>query len=125
MNLPLTPVRFLRYSEQQFPRKTAVVCQDLRFTYAEFGNRVARRRREGGRSRGVSQLELPSATGSLLRSSGGGLHFASAQYSPGGAGAYLHSERFGSDVAVPGTRVCRSGGFVPARLAHGALISPT
>jgi fatty-acyl-CoA synthase len=42
MNLPLTPVRFLRYSEQQFPRKTAVVCQDLRFTYAEFGDRVGR-----------------------------------------------------------------------------------
>jgi fatty-acyl-CoA synthase len=40
MNLPLTPVRFLRYSEQQFPRKTAVVCQDRRFTYAEFGDRV-------------------------------------------------------------------------------------
>ena len=42
MNLPLTPVRFLRYAEQQFPRKTAVVCQDLRFTYAEFGDRVRR-----------------------------------------------------------------------------------
>ena len=28
MNVPLTPVRFLRYSEEQFPRKTAVVCQD-------------------------------------------------------------------------------------------------
>lgn len=42
MNLPLTPVRFLRYSEEQFPRKTAVVCQDLRFTYAEFGDRVGR-----------------------------------------------------------------------------------
>src|SRR6266436_5612806 len=42
MNLPLTPIRFLRYAEEQFPRKTAVVCQDLRFTYAEFGNRVAR-----------------------------------------------------------------------------------
>ncbi|HTW57695.1 MAG TPA: long-chain-fatty-acid--CoA ligase [Terriglobales bacterium] len=42
MNLPLTPVRFLRYAELQFPRKTAVVCQDLRFTYAEFGDRVAR-----------------------------------------------------------------------------------
>jgi fatty-acyl-CoA synthase len=40
MNLPLTPVRFLRYAEQQFPRKTAVVCQDQRFTYAEFGDRV-------------------------------------------------------------------------------------
>jgi fatty-acyl-CoA synthase len=42
MNIPLTPVRFLRYSEEQFPRKTAVVCQDLRFTYAEFGDRVWR-----------------------------------------------------------------------------------
>ena len=42
MNLPLTPVRFLRYSEEQFPRKTAVVCQDRRFTYAEFGDRVRR-----------------------------------------------------------------------------------
>src|ERR1700687_1098887 len=42
MNLPLTPVRFLRYSEEQVPHKTAVVCQDLRFTYAEFGDRVGR-----------------------------------------------------------------------------------
>jgi len=42
MNIPLTPVRFLRYSAQQFPRKTAVVCQDQRFTYAEFGDRVWR-----------------------------------------------------------------------------------
>src|SRR6516164_9594367 len=42
MNIPLTPVRFLRYPAQQFPRKTAVVCQDRRFTYAEFGDRVWR-----------------------------------------------------------------------------------
>jgi fatty-acyl-CoA synthase len=42
MNIPLTPVRFLRYSAEQFPRKTAVVCQELRFTYAEFGDRVGR-----------------------------------------------------------------------------------
>jgi fatty-acyl-CoA synthase len=42
MNIPLTPVRFLRYAEEQFPRKTAVVCQDKRFTYAEFGDRVRR-----------------------------------------------------------------------------------
>jgi fatty-acyl-CoA synthase len=42
MNLPLTPVRFLRYAEQQFPNKTAVVCQDQRFSYAEFGDRVRR-----------------------------------------------------------------------------------
>lgn len=42
MNLPLTPVRFLRYSEQQYPRKTAVVCGEQQFTYVEFGQRVAR-----------------------------------------------------------------------------------
>ena len=40
MNIPLTPLRFLRYPEQQFPRKTAVVCGDKRFSYAEFGARV-------------------------------------------------------------------------------------
>jgi acyl-CoA synthetase (AMP-forming)/AMP-acid ligase II len=42
MNLPLTPVRFLRYAEQQFPQKTAVVCGERRFSYAEFGDRAAR-----------------------------------------------------------------------------------
>ena len=42
MNIPLTPVRFLRYAEQQFPNKTAVVCQAQRFTYAEFADRPAR-----------------------------------------------------------------------------------
>jgi fatty-acyl-CoA synthase len=42
MNIPLTPVRFLRYSAQQFPGKTAVACQDRRFAYAEFGDRVWR-----------------------------------------------------------------------------------
>jgi acyl-CoA synthetase (AMP-forming)/AMP-acid ligase II len=42
MNIPLTPVRFLRYAEQQFPRKTAVVCGDQRFTYAQFAERAYR-----------------------------------------------------------------------------------
>src|ERR1700716_571935 len=42
MNVPLTPVRFLRYAQQQFPHKTAVVCQDLRFSYSEFADRVGR-----------------------------------------------------------------------------------
>src|SRR6202522_2062836 len=42
MNIPLTPVRFLRYAEQQFPGKTAVVCGDHRFTYAQFGERASR-----------------------------------------------------------------------------------
>jgi fatty-acyl-CoA synthase len=42
MNIPLTPVRFLRYAEQQFPGKTAVVCGDQRFTYAQFAERAHR-----------------------------------------------------------------------------------
>src|ERR1700745_48198 len=42
MNIPLTPVRFLRYAEQQYPGKTAVVCGDHRFTYAQFGERASR-----------------------------------------------------------------------------------
>lgn len=42
MNIPLTPIRFLRYAEQQYPRKLAVVCGSERFNYAEFGARVSR-----------------------------------------------------------------------------------
>src|SRR5437870_5008277 len=42
MNIPLTPIRFLRYAQQQFPHKTAVVCGDQRPTYAEFAGRAAR-----------------------------------------------------------------------------------
>jgi len=42
MNVPLTPLRCLRYAEQQYPRKTAVVCGELRFTYAQFAERAAR-----------------------------------------------------------------------------------
>ena len=42
MNIPLTPLRFLRYAEQQYPRRTAVVCNQERFTYAEFADRTRR-----------------------------------------------------------------------------------
>lgn len=42
MNIPLTPIRFLRYAAEQFPRKTAVVCGAERFTYAQFGSRANR-----------------------------------------------------------------------------------
>jgi fatty-acyl-CoA synthase len=41
MNIPLTPIRFLRYAEQQFPNKEAVVCGDERFTYTQWADRVA------------------------------------------------------------------------------------
>ena len=42
MNVPLTPIRFLRYAEQQFPAKTAIVCRDERFTYSQFADRASR-----------------------------------------------------------------------------------
>src|ERR1700756_636427 len=42
MIIPLTPLRFLRYSSQQYPGRTAVVCGDQRFTYAQFSDRTAR-----------------------------------------------------------------------------------
>jgi fatty-acyl-CoA synthase len=41
MNIPLTPLRCLRYAEEQYPRRTAVVCGELRFTYAQFAQRAA------------------------------------------------------------------------------------
>src|SRR5437899_12479835 len=40
MNIPLTPVRFLRYAEQQFPGTTAIVCREQTFTYAQFAERA-------------------------------------------------------------------------------------
>lgn len=42
MNIPLTPIRFLRYAEQQYPQRTAVACGKERFTYAQFAERVGR-----------------------------------------------------------------------------------
>jgi len=42
MNVPLTPVRFLRYAQEQFPSQPAVVCGEERFTYAQFAERVGR-----------------------------------------------------------------------------------
>jgi fatty-acyl-CoA synthase len=42
MNIPLTPIRFLRYAEQQFPGKTGIVCGAERFTYAQFAERAQR-----------------------------------------------------------------------------------
>src|SRR6202795_187148 len=42
MNVPLTPIRFLRYASEHYPGKLAVVCGDERFTYAQFAERVSR-----------------------------------------------------------------------------------
>ncbi|MGH9712872.1 MAG: long-chain-fatty-acid--CoA ligase [Candidatus Acidiferrales bacterium] len=41
MNIPLTPIRFLRYAAEQYPGKLAVVCDEHRFTYAQFADRVS------------------------------------------------------------------------------------
>src|ERR1700756_2787674 len=40
INIPVTPLPFLRYAEQQCPGRTAVVCNQHRFTYAEFADRA-------------------------------------------------------------------------------------
>jgi fatty-acyl-CoA synthase len=42
MNIPLTPLRCLRYAVEQFPRNVAVVCDDQRFTYEKFAQRAGR-----------------------------------------------------------------------------------
>src|SRR6516162_1032508 len=42
MNIPLTPIRFLRYAQQQYPQRTAVVCGEERFTYAQLAERAGR-----------------------------------------------------------------------------------
>jgi fatty-acyl-CoA synthase len=42
MQVPLTPLRCLRYAEEQFPAQTAVVCGEKRFTYREFAERAVR-----------------------------------------------------------------------------------
>jgi fatty-acyl-CoA synthase len=42
MNIPLTPIRFLRYAEEQFGQRTAVVCGTERFTYSQFAERAGR-----------------------------------------------------------------------------------
>src|SRR5580658_7857489 len=42
MNIPLTPLRFLRYAERQYATRTAVVCKEKRHNYKEFANRTLR-----------------------------------------------------------------------------------
>ena len=40
MNIPLTPIRFLRYAREQFSRQVGVVCNEQRFTYEQFAGRA-------------------------------------------------------------------------------------
>jgi fatty-acyl-CoA synthase len=42
VNLPLTPIRMLRYARDQFPARTAVVCGNDRFTYGQLAERVSK-----------------------------------------------------------------------------------
>ncbi|HVW83902.1 MAG TPA: long-chain-fatty-acid--CoA ligase [Bryobacteraceae bacterium] len=42
MKIPLTPLRCLRRAVELYGRKQAIVCGNLRFTYAEFGERCER-----------------------------------------------------------------------------------
>ena len=67
MNVPLTPIRFLRYAGEQFARDEAIVCGDERFTYAQFADRAARLagalRAEGARRAATAwRSSAPTAT---------------------------------------------------------------
>ncbi len=42
MNIPLTPMRFLERTVKIYGKKTGVICDDHRFTYLEYGERVNR-----------------------------------------------------------------------------------
>ncbi|HEY7099175.1 MAG TPA: long-chain-fatty-acid--CoA ligase [Terriglobales bacterium] len=42
MNVPLTPLRFLRYANDQFRNKVGVVCGSERFTYSQMSDRCSR-----------------------------------------------------------------------------------
>jgi fatty-acyl-CoA synthase len=42
MNIPLTPLRCLRYAEEQFPHNIAVACGDWRITYKQYAERAGR-----------------------------------------------------------------------------------
>src|SRR5580698_7221899 len=77
MNIPLTPLRFLRYAAQQYPRRTAVVCNDERFTYAQMAERVSRL--AGAlRKAGLQPAEL----GYILNDSGASAIFIEKQFLP-------------------------------------------
>jgi fatty-acyl-CoA synthase len=41
LNLPLTPIRLLRYAREHFSSRTAIVCGNERFTYEQFAYRVS------------------------------------------------------------------------------------
>ncbi len=42
METPLSPLEFLRRTRRLYPDREAVVDEDLRLTYSEFGNRCDR-----------------------------------------------------------------------------------
>src|SRR5690242_15870243 len=42
MNIPLTPLRFLRYASQQYPKKIGVICGTHQLTYSQFAERAAK-----------------------------------------------------------------------------------
>ena len=73
----LSPLRFLERSVLVYPGKVAVVHEDRRYTYREFGERVKRLasalRAAGlqkGRSSSVHLPQHPGAAGSALRGAG-------------------------------------------------------
>src|SRR5260370_7769530 len=81
MNISLTPLRFLRYAEQQYPCRTAVVCNQENFTYRQFADharRLAGPLHQTGVQRGVRVAFLRSNSHRLLQANYGVLEAAAA-----------------------------------------------
>ena len=69
MNIPLSPLRFLRHAERQYAGRAAVVSRGERFTYRQFGERVGRLAgalREAGVRRGERVAFLGTNSHRLL-----------------------------------------------------------
>ena len=115
MIVPLTPLSFLRRAVKLYGKKTAVICGETRFTYAEFNGRVQRLSHSldtlGHPSRGCCRFsfaELPSIARSLLRSHSNGGDSLTPQLSSGRRRFRLYLKPFGSEVIVSVSRISSS-----------------
>ena len=122
MNVPLTPIRFLRYAGEQFAGDVAIVCGDQRFTYAQFADRAARLagalRAEGAGPATAWRSSAPTAIACSrrrLRCARSGLRAAAPQCPARAARTVLRPQRLRRQVSVRGAGVAAAGGGVPPR----------
>ena len=125
MNVPLTPIRFLRYAGEQFAGDLAIVCGDQRFTYAQFADRAARLagalRAQGARS-GDRVAFLSTNCHRLLEAYYGVLEAdcvllpLNVRLAPAELSYVLNDS--GAQIPVRGAGVAATGGGVPPRRAR-------